>query len=117
MEIIQSYISMWQNFANFTGRTRRRDYWYAVLCNFIIGVIFGILINFASFFGIISGLYSLAALVPGLALSVRRLHDTGKSTVYILMTLIPIAGPIIMLVFFCQDSQPGANEFGPNPKA
>ena len=55
-------------------------------------------------------------LVPGLAVSIRRLHDVGKSGWYLLINLIPIAGPIWFLVLACTDSQPGHNKYGPNPK-
>ncbi len=67
-------------------------------------------------FGIVYILYGLAVFVPGLAASVRRLHDVGKSGWYLLVYLIPIAGPIWLLVLLCTDSQPGDNKYGPNPK-
>lgn len=65
---------------------------------------------------VVSGLYTLVVFVPSLALSVRRLHDTGKSGWWMLITLIPLVGPLIMLFFMVKDSQPGTNEYGPNPK-
>ena len=64
----------------------------------------------------IGGLYTIAVLVPTLALMVRRLHDLGKDWYYIFFALIPLAGQIILLVWFCTDSQAGENEFGKNPK-
>lgn len=64
----------------------------------------------------VSGLYTLVVFIPSLALSVRRLHDTGKSGWWMLITLIPLVGPLIMLFFMVKDSQPGTNEYGPNPK-
>jgi len=67
-------------------------------------------------FGLLSILYALAVFVPGLAVSVRRLHDIGKSGWYYFIILIPIAGPIWFLVLMCTDSQPGDNQYGPNPK-
>ncbi len=116
MEFLQPYISMWTNYVNFKDRARRRDFWMAFLVNFIVVFILGILVNIASFFGIISGIYSLAILIPMLGLWVRRLHDTGKSGWFLLLGLIPAVGAIILLVFACMDSQPGANQYGPNPK-
>ena len=65
---------------------------------------------------IISVIYSLAVLVPSLAVVWRRLHDLGKSGAYFFFIFIPLAGPFILLYWLCQDSQPGENEYGPNPK-
>ena len=65
----------------------------------------------------IVSLYSLAAFLPGLAVTWRRLHDIGKSGAHYFLGLIPLVGPIILLVWLCRDSQPGDNRFGPNPKA
>ena len=65
---------------------------------------------------VVSGLYTLVVFVPSLALSVRRLHDTGKSGWWMLISLIPLVGPLIVLFFMVKDSQPGTNEYGPNPK-
>ena len=64
----------------------------------------------------VSGLYTLVVFVPSLALSVRRLHDIGKSGWWMLISLIPLVGPLIVLFFMVKDSQPGTNEYGPNPK-
>ncbi len=64
----------------------------------------------------ISTLYGLAALIPGIAVGVRRLHDTERTGWWMLIGLIPVIGTIILIVFFAQDSKPGANKYGPNPK-
>ncbi len=116
MEFLQPYINMWTNYATFSGRTRRRDFWMAYLVNIIISFILGILASIASFFNILIGLYGLAIIVPSLALCWRRLHDIGKSGGWYFIALVPAVGWIILLVFLCQDSQPGANAYGPNPK-
>ena len=116
MEFLQPYISMWTNYVNFKDRARRKDFWMAFLVNFIIVAILGVLVNIASFFSIISTLYTLAILIPTLALWARRLHDTGKSAWFLLLAIIPVIGEIVLLVFACMDSQPGANQYGPNPK-
>ena len=115
------YIEVLKKYAVFSGRARRKEYWMFVLFNFIFSlvaslldlVIFGI---FLGGFSPIAVVYSLAVLVPGLAVSVRRLHDVGKSGWYLLIVLIPIAGPIWFLVLTCMDSQAGDNKYGPNPK-
>lgn len=120
------YIKVLKNYAVFSGRATRKEYWMFVLFNFIFGLVaylidLGIgLLTFAVFgffgFGLLYFLYTLAVLVPSLAVSVRRLHDVGKSGWYLLINLIPIVGPIWFLVLLCIDSQPGDNIHGPNPK-
>ena len=121
---IQSYILMLKNYANFNGRTRRRDYWGAVLVNAVIvivlqlvGAILGAVIGFlGGLISIVGLLYSLAILVPGISISIRRMHDISKSGFFVLLALIPIVGWIIVLVLACMDSTPGSNQYGPNPK-
>ena len=114
-EAIQSVFS---KYATFSGRARRSEYWYFFLFNVIITVIFSTLYsatNSAIFMDIMR-LYSLATLVPGLAVSWRRLHDISRSGVNYLLILIPLVGAIILLVWMCKDSYPGINQYGPNPK-
>ena len=117
------YIKVLKKYAVFSGRARRKEYWMFVLFNFIFSLVASLIdlgigiLTFAVFgFGLLSILYALAVFVPGLAVSVRRLHDVGKSGWYLLINLIPIAGPIWFLVLTCMDSQPGDNKYGPNPK-
>ncbi len=106
------YIKFWKNYTNFSGRARRSEYWYVVLANVLVS-----LVSMIPYIGpVIGGLYTIAVLVPTLALMVRRLHDLGKDWYYIFFALIPLAGQIILLVWFCTDSQAGENEFGENPK-
>ncbi|MFY7810903.1 MAG: DUF805 domain-containing protein [Flavobacterium sp.] len=115
------------NFANFNGRARRSEYWYTVLADFIIQIsviIFAVILVLLSpelypvsiFLYIIVVLYSLVVFIPGLAMTVRRLHDIGKSGTYLFFYFIPIAGPIILIIFLATDSEPGENKWGPNPK-
>lgn len=110
------YLKVLQNYVGFSGRARRKEYWMFVLFNFIAGIVLGIIEAIIGLPGILSGLYSLAILIPSLALVFRRLHDTGKSGWWILISLVPIAGSIILLVFMCLDSDAGTNKYGPNPK-
>ncbi len=106
----------------FSGRARRKEYWMFVLFNiifsFVIGFISVFLANVTNVtaFLYLSTIYNLAMILPGLSVGVRRLHDTDKSGWFVLLGLIPIVGAIILLVFMCLDSNPGANRFGPNPK-
>ena len=97
-------------YADFKGRSRRSEYWWATLFTMIVGgIISAILPDFA-------WIWSLVTLVPGLAICVRRLHDVGKSGWFYLWCLLPIAGFIIILIQFCKDSTED-NQWGPNPKA
>ena len=67
--------------------------------------------------GLLTTLYSLAILIPSIAVVVRRLHDTGRSGWWLLIGLIPVLGSIVLIVFFVLDSEPGENAYGANPKA
>ena len=106
------------HYADFNGRARRSEYWYFALVNICISLVLSLLqqITGWNLFAVLSGLVSLALLVPGLALCWRRLHDIGKPGTWYFLVLIPLVGAILMVVWFCQDSQPGENQFGPNPK-
>jgi uncharacterized membrane protein YhaH (DUF805 family) len=106
---------------NFSGRSRRKEYWMFILVTFIISVILTILemalgLEFNENFGILTTLFSLILLIPSLSVTVRRLHDTGKSGWWILISLIPLIGGIVILIFTLMDSEPGSNKYGPNPK-
>ncbi len=102
-------------YVDFNGRARRSEYWYFVLFNLLVNFVVGIVVNLTGL-TFLSYIVSLALLLPGLGVCVRRLHDIGKGWAWILLALIPLVGGIILIVFYCQDSQPGDNQYGPNPK-
>lgn len=110
------YLECWKKYVDFSGRARRTEYWMFVLFNALAAFAIAIVDNLLGLCGALGGLYSLAALLPGLAVLVRRLHDTDRSGWMVLIALIPFVGAIILLVFLCGDSRPGDNRFGPNPK-
>ena len=97
------------NYANFSTRSRRSEYWWASLGIGILGYIAGLIL------GDLSGLWTLATLIPGIAIGVRRLHDIGKSGWWYLLILVPLVGPILLLIWFSKDSTED-NQWGPNPK-
>ena len=104
-----------KRYVDFSGRSVKSEFWYVFLFNLIISVVLGFLSYNSNIFSVLATLYSFATIVPGLALSFKRLHDIGKSGIYILVSLIPIAGFIILIVWFTQDSAPD-NEYGPAPE-
>ena len=110
------YLMALKKYADFSGRARRTEYWMFFLVNIVIAVVLGIVEAILGGPGILGGLYSLAVLLPSIAVTVRRLHDTGRTGWWMLVALIPVIGAIVLLVFMVLDSQPGSNQFGPNPK-
>jgi uncharacterized membrane protein YhaH (DUF805 family) len=112
---LEWYLKVLRNYAGFQGRARRKEYWMFVLINVIVSVVLSILEAIANLSNVLTGLYSLAVLLPSLAVGVRRLHDTGRSGWWLLISLIPLIGAIILLVFMCQESQENENQYGPNP--
>lgn len=120
------YIKVLQQYADFEGRARRKEFWMFTLINFLIVMALQTLLfmvagmNPESTLGVaisgILGLYGLGVFIPSLAVAVRRLHDTNRSGWWILISLVPIIGAIVLIVFYVQDSQPGTNQYGENPK-
>lgn len=116
------YLAAFKKYSDFTGRARRKEYWMFALFSSIFSIAAGVLdgligSDFMGSYGILTMLYGLAVFIPSLALTVRRLHDVGKSGAYIFIGLIPLVGAIWLLVLVCTDSQPQDNQYGPNPKA
>ena len=112
-----------KNYVGFSGRSRRSEYWYFTLFYLVIAIVLSVLDGIV--FGgsvdgkgtpVLSGLFMLAMLLPSIAVGIRRLHDTDRSGWWLLIGMIPILGAIVLIVFFVQDSKPGENRFGPNPK-
>lgn len=123
MAMMDAVKKCFQNYANFNGRARRAEYWYFVLFNALVGGVLSGISRMAgegfiaSAFTSLASLYSLATLVPGLAVAWRRLHDIGRSGAYWFFIFIPIAGPIILLVWLAKAGDAGDNAYGPDPKA
>ena len=98
------------------------EYWYFVLFNIIVGVVLALIdmllgtFSAAGNIGLLSGIYSLAVLIPTLAVLVRRLHDIDRTGWWILINLIPLIGTIVLLVFALMPGTPGSNRYGPDPK-
>jgi uncharacterized membrane protein YhaH (DUF805 family) len=118
MGFTEAITSGFRNYVNFSGRAVRSEFWYWVLFAILASIVAG-LIDLA-LFGVegsspINSLVGLALFLPGLAVSVRRLHDLDRSGWWILLGLIPLVGIIILIVWYCQRGTVGVNRFGPDP--
>lgn len=119
---MQWYLMAFRKYAQISGRSRRAEYWTFVLVNLLVTI--GLMVVAGMFGdapsaggGLLYLAYAVATIVPGFTVSVRRLHDTGRSGWWLLVGIVPLVGSILLLVWLAQDGQPGDNEFGGNPKS
>ena len=116
------YLEALKKYAVFSGRARRMEYWYFVLFNLIVAIVLALIDTLlgtttgVSSFGLLSGIYSLAVLIPTLAVLVRRLHDIDRTGWWIFINLIPLIGTIVLLVFALTPGTLGSNRYGSDPK-
>ena len=116
------YLKVLKHYADFRGRAQRAEFWYFFLFNMIFTILLLVIDTMIGTFnpetgnGLLSGIYSLAIFIPYFAVSVRRLHDIGKSGWWLLIGLIPLIGLIILIIWFAKDSEEGSNQYGRNPK-
>jgi uncharacterized membrane protein YhaH (DUF805 family) len=116
------FVEALKKYAVFSGRSRRKEYWYFVLFVVIINIVLNIIdsligtYNRSAGVGLLTSIFNLAVLIPSIAVSVRRLHDIDRTGWWVLISLVPLIGWIVLLVFHVQDSTPGTNRYGPNPK-
>ena len=126
---MQWYLKALKQYADFHGRARRTEFWMFVLVNVAISIVLGIVDaatgtasalaagGMASYSpGILGSIYGLAVLIPSIAVTVRRLHDTDRSGWWFFIQLIPVVGGIVILVFACLEGTRGPNRFGADPK-
>lgn len=116
------YLKVLKQYLDFSGRARRKEYWFFTLFHIIF---YGVCILLDKILGTSAGeggigflylTYFLLTLIPSFALSIRRMHDIGKSGWMVLVSIIPIAGPIWFLVLTCMESEMKTNQWGDNPK-
>ena len=112
---MQWYLAVLKNYAGFSGRAHRTEYWMFVLFNIIISFVLGFVEGLFGGPGILGMIYSLAVLIPGIAVAMRRLHDTGRSGWWLLIGLVPVVGFIVLLVFMVLEGDNGANDYGDAP--
>ena len=117
------FLVVLKKYATFSGRAQRAEYWWFYLISTLIIIGLSLIdqatgtLDEETGMGLLTTLYSLAILIPSIAVGVRRLHDTGRSGWWLLIGLIPVIGSIVLIVFFVLDSEPGENAYGANPKA
>jgi uncharacterized membrane protein YhaH (DUF805 family) len=115
------YLQVLKKYARFDGRAGKKEYWYFSLFSFIIIVVLSVIDMMTGTFngtvglGLLSGIYTLTVLIPSIAVTVRRLHDTDRSGWWLLINATLI-GVIVFLVFTAQEGTPGDNQYGSNPK-
>lgn len=99
--MLNYYVTCWKKYVDFSGRASRPEYWYFFLANFLITLIFWALS------GTFMTLYYLAVLIPSISVFVRRMHDAGHSAWNLLWVLVPIVGPIILIILACLPTKAG----------
>ena len=120
---MKTYLEALKKYQDFSGRATRNEFWYFMLFNALVGLgvtIVDLVIGTYSEqagIGLLSGLYWFAAIVPGLAVTVRRLQDSGRSGLWVLIWFVPLIGLIIMIIFMLLKTQPGANKYDGLPTA
>ena len=105
MTFTEAIKSVWNKYLVLEGRARRSEFWFFALLCFVCSCI--PIVNVIAFF---------VFFIPGITVAVRRLHDTGRTGWWLLLVFLPFIGHIILLIFYIIDSEPGSNEYGPNPK-
>ena len=122
MSPVDAIKSVLSQYAGFSGRARRSEYWWFALFSFVLSFVAAILDSAlgtslgSGSTGVIGLIVTLALLLPSLAVGVRRLHDTDRSGWWLLIGLVGLVWFIVLLVFFVQDGTRGSNRYGADPK-
>lgn len=111
------YVSVLKNYATFSGRARRAEYWMFTLIDWVITIVLALMVNINGLFYSVFFVYLVALLIPSLAVRFRRLHDTDHSGWWIFIGLIPVLGALVLLVFNVTEGTIGDNRYGEDPKA
>lgn len=114
MNMIEAVKAVFSNYATFSGRARRSEYWWFVLFNIIVAVVLALVMGGNN---LANSLWSLAVLLPSLAVGARRLHDIDRTGWWLLISFIPVIGLIVLIVFFATKGTAGPNRFGTDPLA
>lgn len=115
MDFVTAVKTCFNKFATFEGRASRSEYWFFTLFVFITTLVLQVIDYGVLGFGVLSTIFTLIALIPGIAVAVRRLHDTDRSGWWYLLVLIPLIGIIVLIIWFCGRGTTGTNRFGGDP--
>jgi len=115
MNFGEAIASGFSNYVNFSSRAARSEYWYWVLFNVLAQVVTGIIDNAVIGMSLTTAIFSLAVLLPGIAVAARRLHDVDRTGWWLLLAFVPVVGLIVLLIWFCTKGTDGSNRFGPDP--
>lgn len=118
---MKEFLDVFKKTFDFSSRSRRKEYWMFMLWVFIFTIVLAI-VEYATGLiiepdiGILTTIFSLVILIPSISVTVRRLHDIGRTGWWILLGLIPLLGWIVLFIFTLLNSESGSNKYGPNPK-
>ncbi|MEZ9567200.1 DUF805 domain-containing protein [Vibrio artabrorum] len=119
---MEYFIGAIRKYSVFKGRARRKEFWYFYLVSFVISLVLAFLDHQLGTYdpelggGLLGGIYGIFIFLPSLALTVRRIHDTGRSGYWAFLLLVPLVGLLVILFFALTDSNSGSNEYGGSPK-
>jgi uncharacterized membrane protein YhaH (DUF805 family) len=111
------YLQALKKYADFSGRARRKEYWFFFLFNLIASIVLSGVDMAIGTGGVLSGIYGLAVLIPSIACGVRRMHDIDRTGWWLLIAFVPLIGAIVLIVFALLPGTAGDNKYGPDPKA
>ncbi|WP_432450441.1 DUF805 domain-containing protein [Aliiroseovarius marinus] len=119
MDFQTSVRTCFQNYVTFSGRAIRSEYWwftlFIIIASIVLGLVDGAVFGWGNLFSPLSDLFSLATILPSLAVTSRRLHDIDKSAWWMLLILVPLIGWIVLIYWMCQPGTQGPNQFGNDP--
>ncbi|RIW34021.1 DUF805 domain-containing protein [Bacillus salacetis] len=110
------YWRVWRNYLFYEGRARRTEFWVFQFINLLVYWVLKFTESYKDWGTLLTGIYGLLVFLPAITVSVRRLHDIGRSGWWILISFVPVVGTLVLFVFACLDSEEGSNRYGPNPK-
>ncbi len=122
MDFMTAVRTCLSKYVDFSGRARRSEFWYFALFTFLVAVVTSVIDTAlgtdynTTGGGVVNSVVSLALFLPSLAAGVRRLHDIGKSGLWVLLILVPILGWVLLIIWWCRDTWRRENQYGPDPK-
>lgn len=118
MSFEDAVASFWKGYFDFTGRSRRREFWYSAICNWLIAITISLLgvITIRQLASVMELMFTAMVVLPNLSVAIRRMHDIGKSGLMLLVSFIPVIGTIWVIILLAMDSDRETNIYGESPK-